>query len=169
MLTKKTTKVKVPTTPQTPQQLITNHYSQKPSNQKKPTERFTQQQLIAIRHAEKIRNKKHPMEWLALHLLLIKTLFVCPTLFNKAKWIGLVVLGIVISLVGFGQVYNGSYMVTSQTQIDTFNYSEITDSLIFHGADFANVVGLTELESVGGNSTFDKKDAIITLMVSVIF
>lgn len=136
MLTKTTTKVKVPQRPQTPKLQIIN------------------------RHSEKTRNA---MEWLAQNLLFIKTMILLSALFNKAKWIGLVVLGVGISLVGFGQVYEGSYTVISQAQIDTFNYVQITGSLNIRGSNLVNISGFETLEQINRELIIENNGQLETI------
>jgi len=74
-------------------------------------------------------------------------------------FVGCMIIGYLAS----GQIHEGNYTVTNQAQIDTFNYTEITGSLIIQNTDITNVDGFSELVSIGGSFTFDNNDAITQL------
>lgn len=48
------------------------------------------------------------------------------------------------------QTFTGNLTITTQTEIDNFNYTEVTGNLAIQGANIVNLDGLSELETVGG-------------------
>src|ERR1044071_4662852 len=55
-----------------------------------------------------------------------------------------------------GQVYNGSLTLVSQEQVDAFNYTSVTGSLIIQEVSAGNITnlnGLSELTSIEGDLT----------------
>ena len=51
----------------------------------------------------------------------------------------------------FAQTYYGSLLLSKQSMIDNFNYTEVTGNLIVQGSGITNVQGLSELTTVGGD------------------
>ena len=69
----------------------------------------------------------------------------------------------IIGYLALGQIHEGNYTVTNQAQIDTFNYTEITGSLLIQNTDITNVDGFSELDSIGGYLNIYNNDAITNL------
>jgi|GEM_PF-2508867 len=61
---------------------------------------------------------------------------------------------------GLAQVYDGTYTVTSQEQIDTFNFTEITGSLLIQNTDITNVDGFSGLERIGGSLSITNNNSL---------
>lgn len=51
-----------------------------------------------------------------------------------------------LSIGAKAQVYNGNLTLSSQAEVDAFNYQEVTGQLAIHGADITNLNGLSELK-----------------------
>jgi len=90
-----------------------------------------------------------------------------PTLvFKISNWrlFGFLLFFGVLCFEGFAQVYDGTYTVTNQEQIDTFNFTEITGSLLIQNTDITNVDGFSELVSIGGNLIISNNAALSNII-----
>ncbi len=64
-------------------------------------------------------------------------------------------------------VYNGNLIISTQSQINTFTYTEVTGDLrineTFKKGDIKSLIGLNSLVFVGGNLTISGNETLITL------
>ena len=75
----------------------------------------------------------------------------------------LFVMCLLVAQLVVGQVYEGDLTITSQTDIDNFNYTEIIGSLIIDGTDLATVTGFETLKNVTGSITVTENEQLKTL------
>src|SRR5258706_3956576 len=60
---------------------------------------------------------------------------------------------IIISMISFdlkAQTYSGDANLTTQAQVDAFNYTSVTGNLTLFSSSIANLNGLSNLHSIGG-------------------
>jgi len=82
---------------------------------------------------------------------------------------GLVVASLLLASFNLrAQVYNGDLNLTTQAQVDAFNFTSVTGKLILFSTSISNLNGLSELQSVGGQfelsgTAIDNIDALTNL------
>lgn len=62
------------------------------------------------------------------------------------------------------QVYNADLTLSSQAEVDAFNYSEVTGNLNIQGVDIINLTTLSTLNQVGGNLSISYNESLSSLM-----
>ena len=61
------------------------------------------------------------------------------------------------------QVYNGNIILTSQAQVDNFNYESVNGDLTIFGGDITNLSGLSGLSSVAGILSIENNPSLSNL------
>ncbi len=78
------------------------------------------------------------------------------------KWSVMLLMNLMLFGAVFAQVYTGDLELLTQTDVDNFNYTEVTGSLKISGG-MLNVNGLSGLTTVGGNLSVESTGALTNI------